>query len=139
MKFINLLAFVSVVLCRGKNIRIVSSRSGTVFGASSSCKAVISNRDTGENLELYCSMYGSGNISCNTESKDSSWGNYDARIMDCGNDGLNLYVKVAVWDKIGQYMAIKEFRDRQNPQCGHSNENRSCQTNWLIDEFWGEA
>ncbi|KXN74339.1 hypothetical protein CONCODRAFT_2544 [Conidiobolus coronatus NRRL 28638] len=139
MKFVSLLAFATAVACSGKNIRITSFRSGTAVGASSSCSVKISNRNTGENLDLNCSMYGFGQIACNTESRDSSFGNYDARIMDCGNDGYNMYTKVAVWDKIGKYMAIKTFNSRSSPSCGHSNENRSCQTNWLIDEYWSEA
>ncbi|KXN65233.1 hypothetical protein CONCODRAFT_169702 [Conidiobolus coronatus NRRL 28638] len=140
MKIISVLAFATAVLCKGKNIRIVGFRSGHgLTGASSSCKVKISNHGTGETLDLHCSTYGFGDAYCNSESKDSSYGNYDARIMDCTNNGLYFYAKVAVWDRVGQYMAIKEFRDKQNPSCGHTPENRSCQTTWLVDEFWGDA
>ncbi|KXN71173.1 hypothetical protein CONCODRAFT_6127 [Conidiobolus coronatus NRRL 28638] len=124
MKIISVLAFATAVLCKGKNIRIVGFRSG--HGLT-------------ETLDLHCSTYGFGDAYCSTESKDSSYGNYDARIMDCTNNGLYFYAKVAVWDKVGQYMAIKEFRDKENPSCGHTRENLSCQTTWLVDEFWAEA
>jgi hypothetical protein len=140
MKIISVLALATAVLCKGKNIRIVGFRSGHgLTGSSFGCDAKISNHGTGESLDLHCSTYGFGTLSCNTESKDSSYRNYDARIMECSNNGLYLYAKVAVYDKVGDYMAIKEFRDKENPSCGNEPENRSCQTTWLVDEFWDDA
>jgi hypothetical protein len=138
MKFINILAFATAVYY-GKHIRIVSSRSGTVFGASSSCSVVVSDRNSGEALDLYCSMYGLNVVDCNTESKDSAWGNFDGRIMDCRNDGVRMTAKIAVYDKISGRMGIKEFSSWSAIECGHTNENRSCQNSWLIEEEWTDS
>ncbi|KXN71174.1 hypothetical protein CONCODRAFT_70021 [Conidiobolus coronatus NRRL 28638] len=139
MNFTALLTLVATVYCSGKNIRIFAVKEGNGIAPSSfACDATISNRNTGEKLDLHCSGYGYGSQSCNTESKDSSFGNYDARIMECNSNGWSMYAKIAVWDRVGQYMAIKEFRDSANQECW-GDKVKYCQYTFLVDEYWGEA
>jgi hypothetical protein len=140
MKFAALLTLVTAVYCSGKNIRIFAVKEGNgILPSSFSCKASITNRNTGENLDLECSKYSYGPQSCNTESKDSSYGNYDARIMDCFSYGWVMRAKIAVWDKVGKYMAIKEFSDGASQECYGEGKVKHCQYTFLVDEYWAEA